>query len=404
MKRLILTAVAVLFWFLGYSQVMPTDTSTNEPMNSVQNILSGNSGKRVTLGAYAQIDYNQPLSDSLRSNGKMDVHRLVMFMGYKFNDKAQFVTEVEFEHVKEVYVEQAFLNYSLNRFMNFRAGLLLIPMGIINEYHEPPTYNGVERPALDHDIVPTTWREMGAGFQGRIMPLSLKYQLYAVNGFLGYDGDGLLRGNDAFRKGRQKGAKAVVSAPNFTGKVDYYGIGGLKLGLSGYYGNTQSTMYNGIHNSNDLLKKTADSTYVGIAMVGMDVRYNYKAFQARGQLNYSDISNTEAYNEFTGKDLGSSLFGYYAEVGYDVLSCFNKDIDEELIAAFRYEFFDTHNSFYNDDFRNEVYARTIYTFALGYKVAPGAVFKADFQLAGDDTQMDILKYNKQVNFGVGVWF
>jgi len=91
------------------------------------------------------------------------VHRLVIFIGHKFNDKLSFFSEIELEHVKEIYVEQAFLEYKLTSWMNLRGGLVLIPMGIVNEYHEPPTFNGVERPNLDKYIVPTTWREIGLG-------------------------------------------------------------------------------------------------------------------------------------------------------------------------------------------------------------------------------------------------
>lgn len=143
MKKIGLIAASIFLIHTISAQVRGTDTLTNAPMNSIQNILSGNGAKRVTIGAYGQIDYNQPFNDTTRSNGNLDVHRMVLFMGYQFNDKVQFATEIEFEHVSEVFVEQAFLNYKINDKINFRGGLMLIPMGIINEYHEPTTYNGV---------------------------------------------------------------------------------------------------------------------------------------------------------------------------------------------------------------------------------------------------------------------
>ena len=117
-------------------------------------------------------------------------------MGYKFSDKVHFVSELEFEHVKEVGVEQAFINYKISEPINFRAGLMLIPMGIVNEYHETTTFNGVERTAVETKIIPTTWRELGAGFTGTIDNLSLKYQAYVINGFKSYDNGGKLRGID----------------------------------------------------------------------------------------------------------------------------------------------------------------------------------------------------------------
>ena len=99
--------------------------------NAAQRILSGNYGKAVTIGAYGEINYNQPEGD----NGELDVQRLVVLLGYKFNEKTQFVSEIEFEHVEEVFVEQAFVNYAVSNNVSLRGGLMLVPMGIVNEFH-----------------------------------------------------------------------------------------------------------------------------------------------------------------------------------------------------------------------------------------------------------------------------
>jgi hypothetical protein len=403
MKRLGLSLGAILLGGGITAQVVSTDTTTNAPLNSAQNILSGNGAKQITIGGYAQVDYNQPLNDTARSNGNMDVHRMVIFMGYKFNDRVQFVTEIELEHVKEVYVEQAFINYKIAGPLNLRAGLMLIPMGIVNEYHEPTTFNGVERPNMDGSVVPSTWREMGAGFAGNIDNLSLKYQAYVVNGFLGYDGTGTLRGSDGFRKGRQKGAESTISSPNFSTKLDYYGIKGLKIGAAAYIGNTQSTMYNGLQNNDTLgLKAQADSSVVGLAMFGFDVRYQYKAFEMRGQVITSSIANAGEYNTFTGKDLGSAMMGYYGELGYDVLSIFKKGATEKIILFGRYEFYDTHSKTPTGTKKNDSYARTEMTFGLTYKVSNGAAFKADYQVFDNNSKGNTP--SNQINLGVGVWF
>ena len=116
-----------------------TDSITLDPqkqLNAAQRLLSGNYGSAVTVGAYAEMLYNQPEGD----NGELDVQRMVLLFGYRFNDKTQFVTEVELEHVNEVYVEQAFVNYNVANNVNLRGGLMLVPMGIINEFHEPTTF------------------------------------------------------------------------------------------------------------------------------------------------------------------------------------------------------------------------------------------------------------------------
>jgi len=376
---------------------------SQESIDSNQTSISQEKEGKLTIGGYGQIDYNQPFNDTAKANGTLDVHRLVILLGYQFNDRVSFVTEIETEHVVELYVEQAFINYKVIEPFSIRAGLMLIPMGIINEYHEPPTFNGVERPNLDNTIVPSTWREIGAGFTGNIDKLSIKYQAYVVNGFMGYNGAGTLRGSDGFRKGRQKGAASTISSPNYSAKLDFYGITGLKIGAAAYVGETQSTLYNGLLNSDTTVAlDRADSSTVGLMMLGFDIRYQFKALGMRGQLIKASISNTEAYNMFTGKDLGSSMLGYYGEISYDVLSIFKKEAKEKIILFGRYEYYDTHDKVAKGTTKNDSYARTDITFGISYKVSAGAVFKADYQLLDNNGKNNTSA--KQINLGVGVWF
>jgi hypothetical protein len=218
MKYLVLIFCAQLV----YSQTqLPSDSLNIQ--NGYQRILNTLDGipVGVTLGGYGEITYNQKRAQA----GEMDVQRLVMLFGYKFDERVQFVTEIEFEHVNQVYVEQAFVNYNLTNGLNLRGGLLLVPMGILNEYHEPTTFNGVERPSLDYFIVPTTWREIGFGISGRSDALSLRYQASIFNGFLSFDESkgGLLKGSNGLRSGRQKGIQSVFTSPNISVKFDYFG-------------------------------------------------------------------------------------------------------------------------------------------------------------------------------------
>ena len=403
MKKIILSITSLFFSFTITSQIVNySDSLSNEPMNTAQNIISGNGGK-ITVSGYGQLDYNQQVGDTLRHNGLLDVHRLITFFGYKFSDKTFFVTEIEMEHVNEIYVEQAFVQHNINSFLNFRAGLLLTPMGIVNEYHEPTTFNGVERPNLDSKIIPTTWREMGFGLSGKFNSASLKYQAYLMNGFLSYDdGNGKLRGTDGFRKGRQKAAKSVFTHPNLATKIDYYGIKGLKLGLAGYFGKSQSTLYDGLDYNNEVAVTSADSSVVGASMLGLDFRYKNKGFQARGEIIYCKNSNVKQYNTFTGKDLGQEFLGYYIEAAYDVLRLFQQGSEQELNLFVRYENYDTHHKVYNEMTQNLTYDRTDITMGVGLKLANGAVLKADYQ---NFTNLDENSGSRhQINAGVAVWF
>ncbi len=356
--------------------------------------------ERLTIGGYGQIDYNQAVSGGEFQNGTLDVHRLVLMFGYKFSKRTQFITEVEFEHVKEVFVEQAFLQYEILPWLKFRGGLLLVPVGIINEYHEPPTFNGVERPNLDKYIVPTTWREIGAGFTGVFPAASISYQAYVMNGFNGYDGDPHLSGSNGFRKGRQKGAESFITSPGLAFKVNYFGVKGLHLGLSGYSGNSQSTLYNGLDKNDPLAIAKADSSVVSLSMMGVDARYNIGGLSLRAQLNYGVVSNSKQYNEFTKSDLGSSISGWYGEIAYNLFHG-AESLQSELIPFLRFEQYNTHASVAEGTVLMESLARTDLTFGLGWKVARGAMLKADYQIFRKKGTEDV---KQQFNAGIAVWF
>lgn len=369
------TVAALLIGFIGFAQ----ENSEENTQNLGTKISEG-----VSIGGYAQIDYNEPDGSA---PGKLDVHRMVMFLGYKFNDKVSFMSEIEYEHVSEVYIEQAYLKYKANENFNVLAGLMLVPMGIINEFHEPTTFYGVERPNVDNYIVPTTWREIGVGFSGKIDNASLKYQAYLFNGFKSYAaGAGILRGTDGFRKGRQKGAESVVNSPNLSAKLDYYGITGLRLGLAGYFGKTQTD------------NSSIEGSTVGISMIGLDARYKYNNLELRGQYIHTNLTDTDDYNLLTGKDLGSQMCGYYGEVAYS----FDLKGVEKLTPFLRYEKHNTHAETAGILVTNDAFDRDEIIFGLNYKVANGAAFKIDYQLmnnavAGSDTA-------KQFNAGVAVSF
>ncbi len=378
MKKLSII-VALFVGFIGYTQENSNEISQSEQQSFGNKITQG-----LTIGGYAQIDYNEP--DGSKS-GKLDVHRMVLLFGYKFNEKVSFLTEVEYEHVEEVYVEQAYLKYKANENFNVLAGLMLVPMGIINEFHEPTTFYGVERPNVDNYIVPTTWREIGVGVSGKIDNASLKYQAYIFNGFKSYAaGAGILRGSDGLRKGRQKGAESVVSSPNLSTKLDYYGITGLRVGLSGYFGKTQTD------------DTSITGSEIGVSMIGVDARYKYNNLELRGQYIHTNLTDTEDYNLLTGKDLGSEMYGLYGEVAYS----FNLKGVEKLTPFLRYEKHNTHAGTAGNLVANDAFDRNELIFGLNYKVANGAAFKIDYQLmnnakAGSDT-------SKVFNAGVAVSF
>ncbi|WJJ98113.1 porin [Algibacter luteus] len=392
MKKITLLFSILVASMVGAQTLQDSITfNPQQQLNAAQRILSGNYGKAVTVGAYGELTYNQPEA----ANGELDVQRLVLLFGYKFNDKTQFVTELEMEHTVEVFVEQAFVNYNVGQNVSLRGGLMLVPFGIINEFHEPTTFNGVERPSVDNVIIPTTWRELGVGVTGRFNELSLGYQAYIFNGFksTSFDGsggvNGALQGSNGLRGGRQKAIQSTVDSPTLSVKFDYYGIPGLRLGLSGYFGDTQA--------EDDV--ENIDGANIGISMIGLDARYAYQRFTARGQFVHGSLSGTEAYNNLTGNQLGSELQGWYLEAGYNLLP---QEKAQRLFAFARYEQYDTHANTAGALQRNDAYNRNDLTTGLSYHIAPGVVLKGDYQFR--DNAVSGGDVANRLNFGIGVWF
>ena len=371
------------------------DSTVNSAMKRV---LFANPNE-FSIGSYGEAHYNQTITENSFSNGKVDLHRVIMYMGYKFNDRLQFFSETEFEHVKEVYVEQAFMNYSYNSLFNIKAGIILIPMGFVNEFHEPTLFNGVERPNVDKYIIPSTWSEMGLGLHGLIKRANVKYQIYAVNGFKGYDGSAKITGA-GLRSARQKGAEALIRTPSLTGKLTFFGLNGLRLGLSGYYGSSESSMYNGLEREDESAVDKADSTRVGIAMTALNLQYTIGKFQFTAVGNYTKLSNTQSYNEFTGSNAANTIFGYYGELSFRQ-SIRKNNTYPQVIPFLRYENYDTHYKVDANIIKNEAYYREELTLGLGYQMTPGTIVKADYQWVKNGA--NARPFNV-LNVGFGFWF
>ena len=182
----------------------------------------------LSIGGYGEGRLRMASADDF------DWYRHIMYFGYKFNDSWILNTEVELEHVDEVFVEFAYLDYiGLTENMNFRTGLMLNPMGLINEFHEPTTYLAANRPQTESVIIPSTWRENGFGVFGEAG--GFDYKLYYMNGL---DGAGFGETNSSLRGGRQKGSRAMAEDWAFVASANYVDIPGVRLGASIYSGDS----------------------------------------------------------------------------------------------------------------------------------------------------------------------
>jgi hypothetical protein len=186
------------------------------------------------IGAYGELHYN-----NLDSKDEIDLHRFVLFFGHRFSERVSFFSELEVEHAQagegknggEVALEQAYLNFDLNDRHALKAGVILVPVGILNEVHEPPTFYGVERNPVETNIIPTTWREAGVGLSGSL-GAGLRYDLLLSSGLkVATTGSGAY----SIRGGRQSGRLADASDGALTARLKWTGWPGVELAAAAQY-------------------------------------------------------------------------------------------------------------------------------------------------------------------------
>lgn len=201
--------------------------------------LASSWAERTQIGGYGEMHYNnlEDNNDNGEDIDKIDFHRFVLYLGHDFNDTTRMFSEVELEHSLsgdgkpgEVELEQAYIEHDLSSTTRMKAGLFLVPVGILNQTHEPTTFYGVERNNVEKNIIPTTWWEGGLALSGEILP-GWSYEGAFTSG-LNID---FAEGDYKIRDGRQKVAKADASKPAYTANTKYTGIAGLELGATIQY-------------------------------------------------------------------------------------------------------------------------------------------------------------------------
>jgi hypothetical protein len=185
---------------------------------------------KTSLGGYGELHYN-----SREGDDQVDFHRYVLYVGHEFTDNIRFFSEWELEHSLagegkegEVELEQAWIEMDINDSHRFRAGLDILPIGIINPIHEPNTFYGVERNRVESEVIPATWWEAGVGLNGELAP-GWNYQVVLHSGLSVPTSSGRIR------SGRNKVAEANADHPAFTGSLRYTGYPGLEIGGSFQY-------------------------------------------------------------------------------------------------------------------------------------------------------------------------
>lgn len=237
---------------------------------------------KTTIGGYGELHYNNlNARDPSRDVEMIDLHRFVLFFGHEFNEKTRFYSEFEIEHAfvadsggdtpGEVEIEQAFIEFDLKQDLYAKAGLFLIPVGILNETHEPDTFYGVERNDVENVIVPSTWWEAGAGLNGRFGS-GWNWDMAFTSGL-----QMPTTGSNAFRvrSGRQKVAKAVASDGALTGRLRYLGVPGLQAAVTVQYQFDPSQVSGDGLDSGTLIEAHVDYQRNGFGLRALYARWDF---------------------------------------------------------------------------------------------------------------------------------
>ncbi len=334
--------------------------------------------KGVSIGGYGEVLYNNFASKDQRGNPTsgddvITLLRAVLYLGYKFDSHFVLNTEIEYENAVvasdkggEAEVEFAYIDYMHSAAFNARSGLVLIPSGLVNQLHEPTAYLGARRPDVEDLIIPSTWRELGAGAYGTLGPIS--YQAYGVNGLnaAGYSAD------EGIREGRQEGSEALAKSWAFAGRADFTAVPGLLAGVSVFSGDAGQGQY------------TPSGVKISALTTVFDahVDWRWRGLWLRGLYAHTSVSQAELINQlnnFEGDEsVGSRQEGWYVQGGYDVLSlCSGTRMN--LIPFVRYEQYDTQAAVpvgYERNPENDVQELTI---GLAFQPIPQLILKTDWQ-------------------------
>ncbi|MFG1494295.1 hypothetical protein ABMA75_12080 [Halobacteriovorax sp. ZH4_bin.1] len=335
----------------------------------VQSMQSKGLSSKVSLGGYGEIIY----TDNSEGTSQWDTLRNVLYVGYQFSDKWSFMTEIEIEHADEIYTEFAEIRYAHSDLLNFKAGLLLTPIGIVNTEHEPTRFIGVKRPRLENAIIPTTMRENGVGVYGTWNNLEYKY--YIMNSLKSWDGSaGFSEGG--VRGGRQKGAKALAGHWSHVARVDYGFDFGLDLGASLYMGTTNGDAQ-GEHNIYDV-----------------HLAYNYKGLMVKALYVYSTLDGKE-FSAASGNVVADVMQGYYVDLAYNI----THGKTYSIMPYVRYESYNTQDDVdASVGVADKANDKENITAGIMYKPLDKVSFKADFTKLNNASNAG---ESEEVNFGIG---
>ncbi|MHC4823299.1 MAG: hypothetical protein ACYTEP_04690 [Planctomycetota bacterium] len=331
-------------------------------------VVSSPFGSKASFGGYGELTYRNfdGTTDGGAPSGmtdELDLHRVVFYFGYQFNDTWSFNSEIEYEHTDELAVEFAQIDGHFSDALNFRGGHLLMPVGFVNQMHEPTTFWSARRPLVERYIIPSTWHENGAGTFGSAG--DFQWQAYVVNGF---DAAGFDPGSSGLRGGRQGGDKAAAEDFALTGRLDWHGVDGLLVGASFFQGDSG---------------QSSGVSDFGVSLFDIHAQYDHGPLRLR--FLYADATIDDA-SLLPTPSASDDLMGWYLEGGYDIFA--DCDNGQSLTPFVRFE---------NFDLLDATAASTdvdVLVVGVAWQPQENLTFKLDFQDQSNDadTTVDTVEF------------
>jgi len=327
------------------------------------------------------------------TDSQIDFHRFVLILNHSFSPRIRFVGELELEHAfvegleesGEVELEQAYVDFLLTRSFNVRAGLLLVPMGIINERHEPPVFQGVERPFVDTVIIPSTWFENGAGVHGEV-GRGFRYRAYVMAPLNALE----FSADEGIRNGRQKGSRSNIRSAALAARAEYAGLSHTTIGVSAWTGRSS------------FLAQQIDSR---VTIAEADIRAKRGRAELRGEFAQVAIGDAARLNDTIGRltgvqpNIARQMRGFYGEASYRVWA---NGPARDLVTFLRYENFDTQFRMPQGFVPLKEFDRDAWVIGATYYPDPDVAVKIDF--VRQRNQSPIIKAPNSFNVGLGWWF
>jgi hypothetical protein len=344
----------------------------------------------VNLFGYGELNFTRPKNNIAGSEAT--ARRAVLGFGYKFNDRTRFAAELEVEHAVvskddsgEVAFEQLYVEHDISDGLSAKMGLFLLPVGYMNESHEPTRYYGVTRNLVETAIIPSTWRELGVGFRG-IQDSGLRWDAGVVTSFdlTKWPTDSADTKESPLGAIHQEGQKAKAASLGYYGALNFDGIPGVNFGGSlfqGGIGQKQPTIAS--PNASVTLAEVHTKWQVG--------SWDLSALAAQGW--FHDVSAFNASGNGASNPVPDQFRGWYAQAAYRLW----RSGDRSLVPFTRYEQVNTALGFSglgglapaNDP------NTKVWTAGASYYLHPQVVVKMDMQKYQNNSALD------RFNMGLG---